>query len=56
MVQHECDHLDGILDPERMTDMTKLIFESESRHLREARVADEPEDADEDAGEDEDAA
>ena len=45
-VQHECDHLDGILYPERMTDMTKLIFESEYRHLREARAESAPEDAD----------
>lgn len=32
VVQHECDHLDGILYPQRMRDMTKLIFESEARH------------------------
>ena len=55
VVQHECDHLDGILYPQRMTDMTKLIFETEYRHLREARVEPEdeseakPEAADEDA-------
>ncbi len=46
VVQHECDHLDGILYPQRMTDMTKLIFETEFRHLREARVVAEPEDED----------
>lgn len=44
VVQHECDHLDGILYPQRMTDMTKLIFESEFRHViaaaREAEAAD----------------
>lgn len=34
VVQHECDHLDGILYPQRMRDMTKLIFESEARHWR----------------------
>ena len=33
VVQHECDHLDGILYPQRMTDMTKLIFDSEMRHV-----------------------
>ncbi len=38
VVQHECDHLDGILYPDRMTDMTKLIFESEFRHLRAAEA------------------
>ncbi len=32
VVQHELDHLDGILYPQRMTDLTKLIFESEARH------------------------
>jgi peptide deformylase len=32
VVQHESDHLDGILYPQRMRDMTKLIFESEIRH------------------------
>ncbi len=32
VVQHECDHLDGILYPQRMGDMTKFIFESEARH------------------------
>ena len=32
VVQHECDHLDGRLYPSRMSDLGKLIFESESRH------------------------
>jgi len=32
VVQHECDHLDGILYPQRMSDLSKLIFESEVRH------------------------
>jgi peptide deformylase len=32
VVQHECDHLDGILYPQRMDDLTKLIFDSEARH------------------------
>lgn len=32
VVQHELDHLDGILYPQRMEDMSKLIFESEARH------------------------
>ncbi len=36
VVQHECDHLDGILFPQRMTDLSRLIFESEFRHLRTA--------------------
>ncbi len=34
VVQHECDHLDGILYPMRMTDMSRLVFESElTRHF-----------------------
>jgi len=33
VVQHEFDHLDGILFPERMTDLKGLVFESELHHL-----------------------
>ena len=29
MVQHECDHLDGILYPQRMTDLRLLMFNEE---------------------------
>ncbi len=29
MVQHECDHLDGILYPQRMTDLGLLVFTEE---------------------------
>jgi len=36
VVQHECDHLDGVLYPQRMTDLKTLIFESEFRHVMEA--------------------
>jgi peptide deformylase len=36
VVQHEFDHLDGILYPQRMTDLSRLTFNSElervSRH------------------------
>lgn len=32
VVQHECDHLDGILYPRRMRDLSTLVFESEWRH------------------------
>ncbi len=32
VVQHECDHLDGILYPMRMTDLTSLAFAEELRH------------------------
>ncbi len=33
VVQHECDHLDGILYPQRMTNLADLIFTSEMHHL-----------------------
>jgi peptide deformylase len=29
VVQHECDHLDGILYPSRITDLTRFGFEAE---------------------------
>ncbi len=29
VAQHECDHLDGILYPQRMTDLSQLAFTSE---------------------------
>ena len=32
VVQHECDHIEGVLYPQRMRDLTKLIFESEIQH------------------------
>jgi peptide deformylase len=32
VVQHECDHLDGILYPQRMTDLGTLMFTSELKH------------------------
>ncbi len=50
VVQHECDHLDGILYPQRMTDMTKLIFETEMRHvIAEQRAQEEAESAEDEA-------
>lgn len=33
VVQHECDHLDGMLYPQRMTDLSRLVFSSEMKHL-----------------------
>lgn len=33
VVQHECDHLDGVLYPQRMTDLRRLVFESEMRRF-----------------------
>jgi peptide deformylase len=32
VVQHECDHLEGILYPQRMRDMKKFLFETEIGH------------------------
>lgn len=32
VVQHECDHLEGVLYPQRMSDLKQLIFESEAHH------------------------
>ena len=32
VVQHEYDHLDGILYPQRMTDMRQFLFETEAHH------------------------
>jgi peptide deformylase len=32
VVQHECDHLDGIVYPQRMTDLSLLLFPEELRH------------------------
>jgi peptide deformylase len=36
VVQHECDHLDGRLYPSRMQDLSRLVFETELRHLQAA--------------------
>jgi len=33
MVQHECDHLDGILIPQRIKDMKLFGFEEELKHI-----------------------
>lgn len=33
VVQHECDHLDGVLYPQRMTDLSRLVFDSEMRRF-----------------------
>ena len=35
VVQHECDHLEGVLYPQRMKDLKKLLFESEIQHWLE---------------------
>ena len=39
VVQHECDHLDGVLYPQRMKDLRTLMFESEwTRLLADAQA------------------
>lgn len=40
VVQHECDHLDGILYPMRMRDMTSLGFVEELRRYENRDAAD----------------
>ena len=39
VVQHEVDHLDGRLYPSRMSDLSKLVFESELRHFAQPEQA-----------------
>ena len=34
VVQHECDHLDGILYPQRMIDLSRLVFLEEFQRYR----------------------
>jgi peptide deformylase len=41
VVQHECDHLDGVVYPQRMTDLSRLVFTSEMRHLAEDEAREE---------------
>ncbi len=43
VVQHEVDHLDGILYPMRMTDLRQLSFESELRHFAPEALEEAPE-------------
>ncbi len=40
VVQHECDHLDGVLYPQRMTDLKSLVFSSEMRHQGQPEMVD----------------
>lgn len=35
VIQHECDHLDGVLYVDRITDMTKFAFEAEADRFLE---------------------
>ncbi len=47
VVQHEIDHLDGVLFPMRMTDLSLLSFNEELRHFIEVEKADGNGDGDE---------
>jgi len=39
VVQHECDHLDGVLYPQRMRDHRALVFESEWKYWLEKETS-----------------
>jgi peptide deformylase len=53
VVQHECDHLDGILYPQRMSDLSLLMFRDQMRYQPGARAMDDEADEDgDDASED----
>ncbi|MEM9627703.1 MAG: peptide deformylase [Pseudomonadota bacterium] len=39
VVQHEVDHLDGVLYPMRMSDLTQLSFDTEMKHVIERAQA-----------------
>ena len=41
VVQHECDHLDGILYPMRMTDLSQLAFVEELRRFGDVEKVEE---------------
>jgi peptide deformylase len=41
VVQHECDHLDGILYPMRMTDLSSLAFVEELRRFGDGQNVEE---------------
>ena len=45
VVQHEIDHLDGVIFLKRMTDLSLLSFNEELRHFIEVERADEDRDA-----------
>jgi peptide deformylase len=57
VVQHECDHLDGILYPQRMTDLALLMYREEMRHLASRQDAEtvEAAEADDEAAAEDDA-
>ena len=54
VVQHECDHLDGILYPMRMADASRFGFADEMRALARAEAAENEKAAQEDGPQQED--
>lgn len=51
VLQHECDHLDGVLYPQRMDDLSLLMYREELRHgmpdkARALRAASNPHESD----------
>lgn len=47
VIQHECDHLEGKLYVDRMTDMTRLAFEQEADRFLDQGFGDDDEDDEE---------
>lgn len=47
VIQHETDHVNGILFLDRMKDLTKLAFQSEYERYHAAKPEDEPDEGDE---------
>lgn len=39
VLQHETDHLDGVLYPQRMDDLTLLTYDDEARHVEDLLAA-----------------
>ena len=48
VVQHECDHLDGILYPMRMTDLSKLGYAEDMSKTDQGPCGERPEGISED--------
>ena len=46
VMQHECDHLDGVLDVDKLADPTKLGFEAEVQRFHELPAADDADEED----------
>ena len=55
VVQHEVDHLDGVLYPMRMTDLSQLAFESEFNHVITRIQRDNPAGDDEESDDEQEA-